>query len=407
MDEKTKRPTGGDLSDLKARLGLKQPAGAAAHQRPTAPAQPAVGPGARPGTGTGPAVIPPPSIVGPTGQYQVLAPAPDPRRDPFAAASSAAPHAQAPLIVDRGPPIAIPEPRKSSWPWVGGALAVLLLGLAAGHTSGGIFHARKLYNRTIEDARRIQQEVEKLAKIDGPVIAAIRESMRRNAQRAAFDAELVAALKQAQAASPYANSEGLRRVENTLFRSNYAMMDDLLISRLFNYYNNTLRLVRAVEDFVDHADSQKEQIARFLREGAESAARKYGIVLVEDKGSFFLGSLVEVGTPYCANAQATKAQKCALAEIQGFEVRASGSNNWSRRPGKPAKGSVLSDLVVPIVPDAEWQSIASAKPGFVAHELYLARFSALISLSALIEKERKPLLESLAQQASRPTLFAL
>lgn len=406
MDEKTKRPTG-DLSDLKARLGLKQTPGVASDQTPTAPAQPAIRPSARAATGTGSAVIPPPSIVGPTGQYQVVAPPAEVRRDPYAAVQAASPSGHAPLIVDRGPPLAIPETRKSQWPWIGGAVAVLLLGLAAGHASGSIFHARKLYNRTIEDAQRVKQEVEKLAQLDRQVVGAVGESMRRNAQRAAFDAALVTALKELQAASPYANSEGMRRVENTLFRTNYAMMDDLLISRLFNYYNNTLRLVRAVEDFVDHAESKRAQIETYLKEGAESAARKYGIVLVEDKGSFFLGSLVEVGGPYCANEKATAAQKCSLAEIQGFEVRASGGKTWSRRPGKPAKGGILSDLVVPIVPDAEWQSVAGAKPGFLAHELYLSRLSALVSLSALVEKDRKPLLESLDQQASRPPLFAL
>ncbi|MBK8482728.1 MAG: hypothetical protein IPL40_16445 [Proteobacteria bacterium] len=351
-------------------------------------------------------VIPPPSI-GPTGQYQVVAPPPERRRDPFATAPSATPTGRAPLIVDRGPPVAIPEPTQSPWPWLGGALAVLLLGLVAGHASGSIFHARKLYNRTIVDAQRLNQEVEKLAQLDQQVGSAVRQSLQRNPQRRAFDSALVTALKDLQASSPYANSEGMRRVENTLFRTNYAMMDDLLISRLFNYYNNTLRLVRAVEDFVDHAESQQRAIETYLKESAESVQRKNGIVLVDDKGSFFLGSLVEVGDPYCSSEQATTDKKCKLSEIQGFFVRSGGAKTWSRRPGKPAKGGLLSNLVVPIVPDAEWQAVAGAKPGFLAHELYVSRLSALLSLSALVEKDRKPLLESLAQQATRPTLFAL
>lgn len=315
--------------------------------------------------------------------------------------------AAAPAITDAGPQIALPEQKKNYLPLVGMAAGILLVGLLLGYMFGGVSHARKLFNRTIEDARRIHTEIGKMAKLEQGIVIALADSRKREHGQIAYDPKLIEDLKQAQMTSAYGQVENAKKIEQVLFRSNYAMMDDLLISRLFSYYNNSLRMVQAVDDFVDAAERNKDDIIKYTSESADSAQRKYGIVFAEDKGAFYLGALVEVGKPVCHDAKATAEGRCRANQIEGFEVKTSGGKGWSKRAGKPSKKSQLSDIVIPIIPDRTWQDVASAKPGAMAYARYVARYKAILRIATLLDHDRKPLLESLEKQADRESLASL
>ena len=117
--------------------------------------------------------------------------------------------------------------------------------IVMGYLFGNISHARVLFNHTLRDAKRIKEEVQKLSKLDEQVMGALVASRRRNPDPTAYDPELVNDLKQVQD-SALANPLAAKRIEDSLFRTIYAMMDDLLINQLFNYFNNSMRLIGAV-----------------------------------------------------------------------------------------------------------------------------------------------------------------
>lgn len=392
-----------DLSDLKARLGLDKggdkPRGASGLQ-PAVGAPPTTA--SHPVVGTAPAV----PVVGGAGVPPAAPRPPEPDRDPFGAAGAALVTQQASRsIVDAGPRMDIPVAKKSHLPLIGMVAGLLLAGLIAGYLFGNISHARLLFNHTLKDAKRIQDEITKVSELDQKVMGALAQSRRKKADPGAYDAALVAELKEVLA-SPLANPMGVKRLENSLFRTNYAMMDDLLISQLFGYFNNTLRLISAVSTFVDYAASHKDDIVAYAASG-EAEQRKYGLVLAQDRGTFFLGSLVEVGRPTCDNRPAMEAGTCKRDKVTGFEVRPPNAPRWVRRAGKPSKKTSLTDIVIPIIPDHTWQSVASAKRGYVAHSVYVQRRRAIERISTLLVRDRKPLLESLKKQASHQQLTTL
>jgi hypothetical protein len=322
LDPKGKRPAR-DLSDLKARLGINK--GGQTGAQPSVPgppgtsqAQPAVRPQSAPGMppgATGPAMPVVPPMTSPA---HPAAPAVEPKRDPYASARAQVAAAATP-IVDAGPLLDIPEQRKSKLPLIGAIIAVLVIGLAAGHVFGRISHARVLYNKTLDDADKIKGHVQKLAQFETRVVDVLKESGKRNQGKLTYDAKLVGDLSALNDA-PEASPEGRKRLENALFRTNYAMMEDLLINRLFSYYNNSLRLMNAIRAFVTHAEQQKNEIQTY-QESDSNAERNFGLVISEAKGNFFLGNLVELGPWVCPDKQATEQGKCKGQDVTGFKVR--------------------------------------------------------------------------------------
>lgn len=370
MDQK-RRPSR-DLSDLKARLGLSKPADS----------------------------VPPPGAAAPPGTAQQ----PDLKRDPFATASpsmGAAPVYYQP-IVDAGPPIDIPVEKKRPTKLIIGILAVVIVFLGLGYATGQIFHARILFNKTIDDANSIKSEVEKIVEENKKIIKALLTSEARNQNKILYDPELLEELSEiARKNTP----DKARKQEENLFRTNYAMMEDILISRLFSYYNNTIRLLEEMQFFIRNAKQDQESIEEYLKDMADSGQRKYGIVFAEDKGSFFLGALVEVGQPICKDKK-IDALKCKLNDIEGFMVRA-GSSRWTERSGKPQQGETISDVVIPIIPDENWRQVAMGKKGYLAYKEYVVGFSRMKQILSIIIALEKPLVQDLGKAGGRTKLFTL
>src|SRR5262249_35552306 len=156
LSDKEKKPGARDISDLKARLGLKK--GAAA---PGAPA------GAAPREGRqqrGNYVPPPPGVAPP----QPAEPAvPDVRDDPFGAMNAIAARG----AVQRAPEIIVvdkqhveqvaPTTNLARW----GKVAAIIAGpLIVGFILGGINNGRSQYNRTLRDAQALKTEFGQLGK---------------------------------------------------------------------------------------------------------------------------------------------------------------------------------------------------------------------------------------------------
>jgi uncharacterized protein YneF (UPF0154 family) len=306
------------------------------------------------------------------------------------------------VIVDAGPPIEIPKEKKSHGKLVVALVITAAIPLLVGYAGGRIWAARRMFNQTIDDAKNIEESVKKISAVNQKVAVVIQSSQQRSGGRVAYDEQLLEGLKDVLRASPSANPERARKSQEELFRTNYAMMEGIVIDRLFNYFNNSLRLYQELETFIQKADRTKDLIKAYSPE-ADRGQQKFGVVLASDEGSYFLGSLVEVGNIDCAKPEA---KECKKEDIKGFMVRV-GSGSWQPRPGKPTgkKGSI-SEIVIPIIPDENWKKVAVGKKGYMEYMEYATGVSRLLAICGLLARDEKPLLQDLSKAANRAKVFA-
>jgi len=364
LDQKQKKTTR-DLSDLRARLSLATPSpGAAA----AAAAPAAVAPGVMPHYFNSPS----PGVV----QPQVL--------------------------VDAGPPIEIPLGGKSSGKLALALVVIAAIPLGVGWACGRIYSARSLFNETIEDAETIHAEVLKMARVNKQVAVTMARARTRIRGRLTYDAELLKKLNSIVRSAPGAVQAKAARRQERLFQTNYALMEGIVIERLFKYYNNTLRLMDALQRFIQHAEGSREQIERHDSTGGRP--RKYGVVPARDVGSHYLGRLVEVGNIDCADETALNA--CRRGDIRGFYTRSGAAGSWSPRAGKPRANGTITEVVIPIVPDESWRQVAISRRGYFAHRSYVDHFGRVAAIAALLSKEEKKLVQDLSKAANRELLYA-
>ncbi len=212
-------------------------------------------------------------------------------------------------------------------------------------------------------------------------------------------------LKDVLRASPHASPEKAKKRQDELFRTNYAMMEDITINRLFQYYNNTLRLYQELEIFIQKTDRNKDLIKAFSDAQGKGGDKKYGIVFASDEGKYFLGSLVEVGNIVCE--EEGKGANCPKAKIGGFMVRSNFSGSWAPRIGKPGSSSQnFTEIVIPIIPDQNWRSVATGKKGRLAFQDYKRGYLTLSAISSLLIRGEKMLIQDLGKASNREKLFA-
>jgi hypothetical protein len=417
LDQRQKKPSR-DLSDLKARLGLAKPEAKAEAPVPAPGAAPAPSPVAAPpgavpppGASPAPSAVPPPGgVVAPPGMappQPAAAPPPDQRRDPFSAAGGqiAAAPAAAQVITDQGPLIDIPKEKKRPFGLIIGVLIVALVAVGIGYAFGGVMHARKVFNKTVDDAHKIKDNLGKLADVTKKVINAANDARARikKTKKVGFDQELVDALSKIQASNPLANPQNAKKLETKLFRTNYALMDDMLINRLFKYFNNSLRLMVMMDAFVAFAEKNKKKIVAYL-EKAKAGSRNYGMYLAMDKGKYFIGGLTMISQPVCPDKKAWNNRECQL----GFLVSATGEK-WSWRPGKPdkEKRTKLADIVVPLPPNDPVMAGLTGKPGRLTLVRYMQLYRQIQAISALLSRDYTGLKQDLTKQAGKQKVFTL
>ena len=271
-----------------------------------------------------------------------------------------------------------------------------LIPLVVGWSCGRIYGAREIFNRTIKDAKRIKKALDPIVETNKKVANALTQSRVRNkGKKLTYDETL---LNELEELLKRASLKKTKTKQDQIFRTNYARMEDLVVQKLFAYYNNTLRLYAAMQAFVDRAKRNKKAIQEYVK--ATAAQRNYGIVAAIDKGNYFLGKLVQVGPPLCKD----KKKKCKDSEVIGFPVRVGSSKKWTMRPGKSKKG--IGEIVIPIIPDEDWRKVAAGKPGYVIYRQYALDFAKMMGLTAVLARDEKELVRGLNKQANRQKLFA-
>ncbi|MCK5797429.1 MAG: hypothetical protein KAI47_09620 [Deltaproteobacteria bacterium] len=355
-----------------------------------------------------PAAQAPGGIVAPPGMgppQPAAAPPPDVRRDPFSAAAGqiAAAPAAPQVITDQGPLIDIPKEKKKPLGLIIGLTVVIFVTVVIGYAFGGVMHARKVFNKTVVDAKKIHGAAGKLADVTKKVIdaAAGARARAKAAKKVTFDQTLVDELQKIQATNPLATPENAKKIESKLFRTNYALMDDLLISRLFKYFNNSLRLLVTVDTFITYADQHKKEIIAYA-DKAKQGQHNYGMYFAVDKGKFFLGGLTMISQPVCPDKKPWDSRDCQL----GFLVSASGEK-WTWRPGKADKTTrtKLADIVVPLPPNDKVLAGLTGKPGRLVFGRYIGLYRQVQAIAALLDRDYRSLKEDLKKQAARQKVF--
>jgi hypothetical protein len=331
------------------------------------------------------------------------APPPDVRRDPFAATPQAAARPAEKPIEDRGPAIEIPKERKSPVKLIVAFVITALIPMGVGWACGRIYASRVMFNKAIQDAGKIKTTVEKMAVVNKKVAEVLHKTRVRNKGKLRYDTELVEQLKQILRENPNSTAEKSKKLQDELFRTNYALMEGIVIDRLFNYYNNTIRLMAEIEGFIRKAETSGDLLKKYS-ESLQEGERKYGVVFAEDAGSYYLGQFVEVGNIVCADE---KAKNCAKADIKGFYIRTNINSSWSPRPGKPNKKGRISEVVIPIIPNEFFRQIIVGRPGYLAYKDYVRHYGRLSAIAAILSKDEKELLKDLGKMANRSQLFTL
>jgi hypothetical protein len=392
-----------DISDLKARLGLKRPDGAGA-PAPGAPAPAAAGrpqqpgPGGfgqpQPGRAPAPAPVPSPQAGRPT------APAPQQAQPPAGMnpyAKMKAPTGGFDLrSADDGMPAASVRKGRST----AVIITAVVVGIGAfvlGGWAGGISMARNNFNTANSAARSVKAEIEGMQKtLDqiGGVLAASQARLAKDKKDVlTYDPQLIADLERIKL-DPRPNTA-------KIFRVDYFRLPDADVDKLFNYYYDSISLYGEVERHIKRSKADAESLAAFAQKQAAAGGEKhYGIVFDNSQGKLIVSNLVEVGDPVCKNG----GKDCPAADMTGFKVRSNTGAPWVDRKS----GSKL-DLgnVVPMKPTPFMDAVMSGSLDQVRAESYKQRLTNVRMTWQRTKANQKELIDGIAKDATRPDIWTV
>jgi hypothetical protein len=384
-----------DISDLKARLGLKRPDGGPAGApgpggmppvagRP-APGQPFPQPGRAPGgpaPGPAAAAAPPRAAAPPAGM------------NPYA--SMRAPTGGFDLrSADDGMPVQnVSGSRGKS-----AIIASVIVGAAAFALGGGLGMAdvgRKNMNTANHAAKVVQTELEGMQKTLSAIGTAVARSQQRLAaakkEPVAYDPQLITELK-AIKLEP-------RPTTSTIFRVDFFRLPDADVDKLFNYYYDTIALYNDVERHIRRSDNDAEALKSYAEKSAGATGKNYGVVF-DTAGKIVVANLVEVGDPTCKGG---KSGKDCGSDITGFKIRSGSGAPWVDRGigPKPDGGNV-----VPIKPTPFMDAVMTGSPDQVRQESYKQRVAGIRMLVSQLTVMQKELVDGISKDASRPDIFTV
>ena len=395
MDQNRKPgvPPTKDISDLKARLGLKRPDGAAP--------QP-VGPGA----GSGPAQGRP--QPGGFPQQAGRAPAPAPVPGP-----QAAPPAQAPAGMNpyakmkaptggfdlRGADDGIPAANVRQGRSTAVIITAVVVGVGAfvlGGWAGGISMARNNFNTANSAARSVKAEIEGMQKTLTQIGAVIADSQKRLAGEKkdplAYDPQFIANLEKIKL-DPRPNTA-------KIFRVDYFRLPDADVDKLFNYYYDSIALYGEVERHIKKTKADAESLKAYADKSASQTTKNYGVVFDNSAGKLIVANLVEIGDQVCKNG----GKDCPATDLKGFKVRSNTGAPWVDRT---STGKLDLGNVVPMKPTPFMDAVMTGSPDQVRQESYKQRVANIRSLWSRTTTNQKELIEGVQKDASRPDIWTI
>ena len=388
-----------DISDLKARLGLKRPdaagpvvggGGGFAGGQTTLGVGPGQLPGARPGPGFPPAAGPARPAPQAPMSHAPAAPAAAPALDPYAGMRPQQGRFDL-RSIDDGVPV---QKVKS-----GGAKAVIaasfVVGIAAFALGAGLGISsvgRANMNTANRAAKVVKAELENMQKTVSQIGGAFAASQQRlvaaKREPTAYDPKLIEDLKQVKL-DP-------RPDTGKIFRVDYYRLEDVVVDHLFNYYYDSIALYGEVERHIRKTDNDAAVLKSFVEKEGSKQAKNYGVVF-DTSAKVPVANLVEVGDQVCKDGGST----CPADKLDGFNIRIqTGGKAFVR------KIALKADGMVPIKPTELMDTVMSGSPDSVRAETYKQRVGNIRLILARLNGTQKQLVEGINKAASRPDVFA-
>jgi hypothetical protein len=382
QNRKPGAPPAKDISDLKARLGLKRPEAA---------------PGPGPGQGRPlPAGFPqaPGRAQMPGAAQAAAAPAAPPAaHDPYAAMKPEKGTFDLRTIDDG---VAVENVRSGRGKAaIVTAIIVGIAGFALGAGLGVSGVGRANMNTANHAAKTVKTELTEMQKTLTQVGQAMAFSQQHQAKDKKdvldYDPQLIASLEKIKL-DP-------RPDTSKIFRVDYYRLEDIVVDRLFNYYYDTIALYNEVERHIKKTHADAASLSTYLEKTATSSQKNYGLVF-DSSGKIIVGNLVEIGDQVCKGG----GKDCAAADLQGFQVRI---NTGAPFVDKKVGSKLDTGNVVPIKPTPLMDAVMSGSPDQVRAEAYKQRTANIRSLVSRLTAGQKELFEGIDKAAAREDVFTI
>lgn len=359
MSESAKRPGVRDISDLKARLGLKK---------------------AAPAKGRG--VVPPPgvSVRPPPGAEP---PKPRVSDDPFGALNAAAqPRAavepQIIVKIERDEHIESVE-RKNKIIGILKLVGIVMVPLIVGVAVGQIGTNSKNYNRTIADAGKVAKEVKRVRL----GLADYQKAFQKGESTSkAYDEDLTKAL----AAVKFDPPDGKIMYESFVYDLNPALVGEMLYfaseaTKLSKDIQTHLDLTkRDAKNLIAAKENKKAGEPEKTENDERYSTYRYAVIpsIPTDeeaqKGKSFGAQLVEIGRPKCADGNVSETGECA-GPVVGFRVRSGPDETWKTIDVAP--GAAESDKIIPLLPNGTMDTLVKGSTPSLTEMTYVERVKSL------------------------------
>jgi hypothetical protein len=390
LSQSQKKSGAGNISDLKARLGLKK-------------GGPAADKGAMPAPG---GIVPPPGSAGTKGSIAVPVPPgarppppklPDANEDPFAAMNAMAAMQRATaapeiVIVNDGKPVENVG-NQSALIRFGIPAGIAVVALLAGWLFGQMSASSSLTDEALTDAAAVGQDIKRLRQESlQHVQDALWKSQEKASGGKAFpvnDSDLTQAL---------ANKKVWPAFDPETFTKKYYVLDKDLVTSIMGFYSDVITIREQLEAHVKATEND----SKALQEGKTriEAAKpdqgvnryldfyRYGIVIdvptkaEAEQGKMFGARLVEIGPPVCQDGKLSTDGKCPEPP-RGFGIREQNSNSPGWLPSEIGFGqgdSVPKAKLLPLLPNEIFESVAKGTEPSVAEAAYLRRLTELNEL---------------------------
>lgn len=395
-----KKSTGRDISDLKARLGLKK-----GDARSTGAVPP-------PGKVGGAYIPPPPGVAPPPPAKPVV---PDARDDPFGAMNAIAAHsavARAPeiIVVDKHSVEKVEQASKVAH--YGKIAAIILAPLIVGFLLGGINYERRSFNKNLGDAKLLYGEFQGLrTKLDDLNTVLLRAKERGQGGRSykLFDAELISDLEKLNFSME--DDDKLIVYHKNLYNLEPKLVQDTLL-----FYSRTRALSTKVKEHIRQSKDTMQRLPAEAREKVGAGSMFGAIVKMPtpdeaSKGGRPAVEVVQLGQVVCADNK--PADKCPdNSPPTQMMLRSEVGGPWTPKP--LGAGTDLGDKVLFVRPNMMLSALLEGSQRFLDELEYLQRLSEIDILvsggggnDGGLMKERKDIEDRMNAVVQRGKAFAL
>jgi hypothetical protein len=334
-------------------------------------------------------------------------PIPDASTDPFGAMGAMAQQAQvaAPrdiVVVNDGAHVeSVSKQNKGAV--IGKMAAMILAPLVAGVLIGKLSAGANQYNKVIEDATPIMEDV-KVVRRGLTELTAVLESGKKGESFAPGDEKLSAALKALPA---------IEGNDELVFKSSLYHLDWKTASTIYGFYSDLHTLNT---DLKAHLRAAKLE-SKILKEGAAKAGgfnpRAFGAVLhvpnAEDAaaGRPVTMKLVQLGAPVCAGQTKPNPEGCGGGPLAGIQHREDQLGGWKTDNLAPTgEEGTWGDSVVMLDTSKTLDQVVKGADTTVAIVAYDKRIKAIDALTQRLLQTSKNITKVLGEKANESGKFS-